>query len=68
MERLSDLRFVIGLFLTIIGVLLFVAHFSVGGGQETEGVRLNWFGAWLFSGVGLGMIALSVFSRGSPND
>jgi hypothetical protein len=68
MQRLSDLRFVIGAFLTILGLLLFVAHFTEGGGEAVQGVRLNWFGAWLFTLVGGAMIALSVFSKDPSNE
>ncbi|RYY85467.1 MAG: hypothetical protein EOO15_16960 [Chitinophagaceae bacterium] len=56
MERLFDLRFVIGAFFTIAGIMLLVYGFS-------EGASVNKWCGGIFVAFGLLMVALSYFKE-----
>lgn len=62
MNKLLDLRFVIGVFFAILGVLLIIYSFSRAGGAETTN---RWCGT-IFLLFGIVMIALSY--RKDAND
>lgn len=49
MEKLNDLRFVIGLFFAVVGAIL-LATAAFGPNDVVAGVRLN-----LFAGTGMGL-------------
>ena len=53
MEKISDLRFIIGLFFGLAGALLFVLSFFTDGGKE--------FGRSLNQFAGAGMLVFGVF-------
>ncbi len=56
MNKLFDLRFVIGLFFTVIGTLLLI--YSLTGGLEA-GSAVNRWSSLVFLVFGIGMIVLS---------
>ena len=58
MNKLLDLRFVIGIFFTLIGLLLLLFSFFSAGEVE-EGQRINRWTGLVFLVFGLLMIALS---------
>ncbi len=64
MNKLIDLRFVIGLFFLVVGILLFIYHFFITG--ETEGVNL-WCGI-LFIVFAIIMLLLSREGAGQKKD
>ncbi len=57
MKRLYDLRFVIGLFFVVIGVLL-LGYVLLSG--SAEGMSINKWGGILFLSFGIFMVALSL--------
>lgn len=62
MKRLLDLRFVIGVFFLIVGVLLLVNSFA----KAQEGTDVNRWCGIIFSVFGILMIALS--TKGGVHD
>jgi hypothetical protein len=58
MEKLNDLRFIIGLFFGLAGALLFTLSFFTDGGKEF-GKALNHFAGAAMLVFGLGMLWLS---------
>lgn len=60
MNRLHDLLFVIGLFLSIVGGIVTLTSF-MGGSDVVQGVRVNLLGGGTMLFIGLAMIARSVF-------
>lgn len=58
MEKLSDLRFIIGLFFALAGALLFVLSFFTDGGKEF-GKALNHFAGAAMLVFGLFMLWLN---------
>lgn len=56
MHKLLDLRFIIGLFFTIIGILLLL-HSFISGGAEAQSI--NRWSSIIFIIFGIGMILLS---------
>lgn len=58
MEKLSDLRFIIGLFFGLAGALLFVLSFFTDGGKEF-GKTLNHFAGAAMLVFGLFMLWMS---------
>lgn len=59
MNRLHDLLFVIGLFLSLIGGIVLLTSF-MGGSDVVQGVRVNLVGGGTMLLIGLAMIARSV--------
>ena len=67
-ERLTDLRFVIGLFLITVGAVLLLA-FAFGPSDEVQKVHLNLLAGLLMSGVGATMLMLHCSSfHSTPGD
>lgn len=58
MNKLLDLRFVIGVFFTLIGLLLLLQGFLSDSGTEGAGSINRWTGA-VFAAFGVVMIVLS---------
>lgn len=67
MNRLNDLLFVIGLFLTLIGSLVLIAAFT-GPSDLVHGVRVNLTGGGAILFVGLCMIVRSLFTTPASFD
>ena len=55
MEKLNDLRYIIGLFFAIVGAVLVVLSYTSTANLKTFGTNLNLFsgGAMLVLGIGL---------------
>lgn len=62
MNKLNDLLFVIGLFLSVIGVIVFLTG-AVTNNDLVQGIRVNLVGGGMLSVVGTGMILRSFISR-----
>lgn len=62
MNRLHDLLFVIGLFLSIIGGIVVLTSF-LGGSDVVQGIRVNLLGGGVMLVIGSSMIARSVFGK-----
>lgn len=62
MNKLNDLLFVIGLFLTIIGVIVFLTGL-IGGADLVQGIRVNLVGGGMMTVIGVAMIARSHFVK-----
>lgn len=62
MNRLHDLLFVIGLFLSLVGGIVFLTSF-MGGSDVVQGVRVNLVGGGTMLVIGLAMIARSIFGK-----
>lgn len=62
LNKLNDLLFVIGLFLTVIGVIVFLTG-AIGGNDLVQGIRVNLLGGGMLSGVGVAMILRSHFTK-----
>lgn len=58
MNKLNDLLFVIGLFLTIIGAIVFLTGL-VGGNDLVQGIRVNLLGGGMMTVIGVSMIVRS---------
>ncbi len=58
MNKLTDLLFIIGLFLTIISVILLGTHW-LGPNDVVQGIRVNLFGGVIIGIVGVSMILRS---------
>ena len=63
MEKLNDLRYIIGLFFAIVGAVLVVLPLTTTTNVKTFGTNLNLFagGAMLVLGIGL------LWASGKPN-
>jgi hypothetical protein len=64
MQKMTDLRFVIGLFLTLIGTLVLGSYFF-GGDDLVQGVHLNLLGGGTILIVGL-LLGGSTFVGEAP--
>ncbi len=62
MNKLNDLLFVIGLFLTIIGVIVFLTG-AITNNDLVQGIRLNLVGGGMLAVVGVSMILKSHFTK-----
>lgn len=62
MNRLHDLLFVIGLFLSIVGGIVLLTSF-LGGSDVVQGVRVNLVGGGSMFVIGLGMIIRSLMPK-----
>lgn len=62
MKKLLDLRFVIGMFFTVIGVLLIIYHFA-GTANKLFNVTVNMRCGILFLVFGIGMVTLSYLHK-----
>ena len=62
MKKLLDLRFVIGAFFTIVGLLLFVYHFAALADNSLN-TSVNLTCGVLFILFGLGMLTLSYVQK-----
>jgi prolipoprotein diacylglyceryltransferase len=58
MKKLLDLRFVIGVFFLIVGILLFIYHFT-GTKDASMSMSVNLWCGIVFIAFGTGMIVLS---------
>ncbi len=58
MNKLNDLLFVIGLFLSIIGGIVFLTGI-VSGNDLVQGIRVNLVGGGMLSVIGVAMIIRS---------
>jgi hypothetical protein len=58
MNKLNDLLFVIGLFLTIIGGIVFFTGL-IGGNDLVQGIRVNLLGGGMMAVIGVAMIIRS---------
>lgn len=65
MQKMTDLRFVIGLFLSLLGVLV-LGSYLFGGSDLVQGVHLNLVGGGMLLIVGL-LLGGSCFLGESPN-
>jgi len=65
MSKLTDLLFIIGLFLTIISCILLGTHFF-GPSDVVQGIRVNLLGGGVMGLIGVSMIARSFYN--SPSD
>lgn len=54
MSRLTDLRYVIGIFFTLAGVIVLIASFT-GDGGKTNGAQINLYAGLVYIVFGLGM-------------
>lgn len=63
MNKLFDLRFVIGLFFLVVGILLTIYGLISTGKENTV---INWGCGFLFTAFGIGMIWLSREKRPGP--
>lgn len=54
MQRLTDLRFVIGIFFGVAGLIVLVASFA-GDGGKTGGAQINLYAGLAYLIFGLGM-------------
>ncbi len=63
MNKLNDLLFVIGLFLTIIGGIVLLTGITGGGNDLVQGIRVNLLGGGMLTVIGLAMIVRSHFSK-----
>jgi hypothetical protein len=61
-SKLDDLLFVIGLFLTMIGAVVFGAYLF-GGNDLVQNIHVNRLGGGLLLLIGAGMIALSYWNE-----
>jgi drug/metabolite transporter (DMT)-like permease len=63
MEKLNDLRYIIGLFFAIVGAVLVVLSYTSTSNLKTFGANLNLFagGAMLVLGISL------LWASGKPN-
>ena len=59
-ELFSDLRFVIGLFLSLIGVLVLCAYFF-GGADSSQGIHVNLLGGGMLTITGIALLLSSRF-------
>ena len=62
MNRLHDLLFVIGLFLSLVGGIVTLTSF-LGNSDVVQGVRVNLLGGGTMLAVGLGMIVRSLMTK-----
>ncbi len=62
MNKLNDLLFVIGLFLTIIGVIVFLTG-AITNNDLVQGIRVNLIGGGMLTVVGVSMILKSHFTK-----
>jgi hypothetical protein len=62
MNRLHDLLFVIGLFLSIVGGIVLLTSF-MGGSDMVQGIHVNLVGGGVMFVIGLAMIGRSVFGK-----
>jgi len=62
MKKLLDLRFVIGVFFTIVGILLSIYHF-VGTKNEEMSSSINIWAGIVFLVFGVGMILFSYINN-----
>ncbi|HQW13146.1 MAG TPA: hypothetical protein PLP06_13440 [Saprospiraceae bacterium] len=62
MRKLLDLRFVIGVFFALVGLLLFIYHF-VGAAPVHLSQSVNLWCGILFILFGIGMIGLSYLKK-----
>ena len=63
MKKLSDLLFVIGLFLTIIGGIVLLTGLTGGGNDLVQGIRVNLLGGSMLAVTGVAMILRSHFAK-----
>ena len=63
MKKLSDLLFVIGLFLTIIGGIVLLTGLTGGGNDLVQGIRVNLLGGSMLTFTGVAMILRSHFAK-----
>jgi hypothetical protein len=63
-KALEDLRFVIGLFLGVIGLLVLVQHFA-SPAAPVEGISVNLLGGLMLTLTGGIMAAMALFDEGS---
>lgn len=63
MQKLSDLLFVIGLFLTIIGGIVLLTGLTGGGNDLVQGIRVNILGGSMLTVIGVAMILRSHFPK-----
>lgn len=54
MEKLTDLRFVIGIFFMLAGLIVLIASFS-GDGGKAGGAQINLYAGLVYCVFGLGM-------------
>jgi len=54
MEKLTDLRYVIGIFFAVAGLIVLIASFT-GDGGKTNGAQINLYAGLLYILFGLGM-------------
>lgn len=62
MKKFSDLSFVIGLFLTIIGGIVLLTGL-VNGNDMVQGLRVNIVGGGMMTAIGVAMILRSHFAK-----
>ncbi len=62
LNKLNDLLFVIGLFLTIIGVIVFLTG-AITNNDLVQGIRVNLVGGGMLSVIGIAMILRSHFTK-----
>jgi hypothetical protein len=62
LAKLDDLLFVIGLFLTMIGAVVFGAYLF-GGNDLVQNIHVNRLGGGLLLLIGTGMIGLSYWNE-----
>ena len=62
MNKLNDLLFVIGLFLTMIGAIVFITA-AITNNDLVQGIRVNLVGGGMLSVVGISMILRSHFAK-----
>ncbi len=63
MNKLNDLLFVIGLFLSIIGGIVLLTGITGGGNDLVQGIRVNLLGGSILTVIGVAMIVRSHFSK-----
>ena len=61
-NKLNDLLFVIGLFLTIVGLIVFLTG-AISANDLVQGIRVNLLGGGMMSVVGIAMILKSHFTK-----
>lgn len=62
MAKLDDLLFVIGLFLTLIGAVVF-GTYLFGGNDLVQNIHVNRLGGSMLLIIGIGMIGLSYWNE-----
>ncbi len=62
LNKMTDLLFIIGLFLTIIGGLV-LGTFFMGPSDLVQGIHVNMFGGGMMALVGISMLLASHFRK-----